>query len=166
MYKVPIEQRANIVVVSSGGHPHDINLYQASKAIHNALGAVKRRGVIVLVAECPEGHGNEVFNKWMKKFTDFKRLEKETKKHFVLGGHKAYFINKALQKVTIILLSVMPDCYAVNTFKMRTASAMNDALRDAFEVTGKNAKVYVIPHGNNTLPEYKAADQNDTESQL
>ncbi len=161
MYKVPIEQRANIVVVSAGGHPHDINLYQASKAIQNALEAVKRRGVIVLAAECPEGHGNEAFAEWMEKFTDPKRLEKEIKKRFVLGGHKAYYINKALQKATIILLSVMPDCYAVNTFKMRTASAMNDALRDAFEVAGKNAKVYVMAHGSDTLPEYKSADQND-----
>jgi len=163
MYKVPIEQRANIVVVSAGGNPHDINLYQASKAIQNALEAVKRRGVIVLAAECPEGHGNEAFAEWMEKFTDLKRLEKEIKKRFVVGGHKAYYINKALQKATIILLSVMPDCYAVNTFKMRTASAMNDALRDAFEVAGKNAKVYVMAHGSDTLPEYKAADQNDNE---
>jgi nickel-dependent lactate racemase len=161
MYKVPIEQKANIVIVSAGGQPHDINLYQASKAIQNALEAVKRRGVIILAAECPEGHGNEVFAEWMEKFTDLKRLEKEIKKHFVVGGHKAYYINKALQKVTIILLSVMPDCYAVNTFKMRTASAMNDALRDAFEVVGKNAKVYVMPHGNETLPEYKTLDQNN-----
>ncbi|MCJ7722394.1 nickel-dependent lactate racemase [Candidatus Bathyarchaeota archaeon] len=163
MYKVPIEQRANIVVVSAGGHPHDINLYQASKAIHNALEAVKRRGAIVLVAECPEGHGNEAFAEWMEKFTDLKRLEKEIKKRFVLGGHKAYYLNKALQKVTIILVSVMPDCYAVNTFKMRTASAMNDALRVAFELTGKNAKVYVMPYGSTTVPDYKTVEQNDNE---
>jgi nickel-dependent lactate racemase len=163
MYKVPIEQRANIVVVSAGGHPNDINLYQASKAIHNALEAVKRRGIIVLAAECPEGHGNEAFAEWMEKFSDIKRLEREIKRHFVLGGHKAYYLNKALQKATIILLSVMPDCYAVNTFKMRTASAMNDALRDAFEVAGKNAKVYVMPYGGSTVPEYKAADQNNNE---
>lgn len=163
MYKIPVEQRANIVVVSAGGHPYDINLYQASKAIHNALEAVKRRGVIILAAECPEGHGNEVFAEWMEKFTDLKRLEKEIKKRFVLGGHKAYYLTKALQKVTIILLSVMPDCYAVNTFKMRTASAMNDALRDAFDIAGKNAKVYVLPHGSDTLPEYKTADQNNNE---
>jgi lactate racemase len=163
MYKVPIEKRANIIVVSAGGYPHDINLYQASKAIHNALEAVKRRGVIILAAECSEGHGNEVFSEWMEKFTDLKQIEKEIKKHFVLGGHKAYYLTKALQKVTIILLSVMPDYYAVNIFKMRTASAMNDAIRDAFDVAGKNARVYVMPHGSNTLPEYKAADQNNNE---
>ncbi len=160
MYKVPIEQRANIVVVSAGGYPHDINLYQAYKGIHNAVDAVKRRGVIVLVAECPEGHGNEVFSEWMEKFTDLKRIEREIKKRFVLGGHKAYYLTKTLQKVSIILVSVMPDCYAVNTFKLRTATALNDALRDAFELAGKNAKVYVMPHGSITLPEYKAAEQN------
>ena len=161
MYKIPIEQRANIVVVSAGGYPHDINLYQASKAIHNALDAVKRRGIIILAAECPEGHGNEVFSEWMEKYTDIKRLEREIKRHFVLGGHKAYYLNKALQKATIILLSVMPDCYAINTFKMKTASAMNDAIREAFEIAGKNAKVYVMPHGGTTVPEYTSTDQND-----
>jgi len=161
MFKVSIDKRANIVIVSAGGHPFDINLYQASKAIHNALDAVKRRGVILLIAECPEGHGNNVFNEWMEKYTDLKRIEKEVKKNFILGGHKAYYLTKALQKVTIILVSVIPDCYAVNTFKMRTARAMNDALRDAFELAGKNAKVYVMPHGNITLPEVQTSEQND-----
>jgi nickel-dependent lactate racemase len=161
MYKVPIMQRANIVVVSAGGYPHDINLYQATKAVQNTIEAVKRKGVIVLVAECPEGHGNEVFSEWMEKFADLRRIEREIKKRFVLGGHKAYYLTKTLQKATIILVSVMPDCYAVNTFKLRTASAMNDALRDAFELAGKNAKVYVIPHGGDTLPVYQSTEQND-----
>ena len=116
-----------------------------------------------MAAECPEGHGNEKFTEWMEKFTDLKRIERELKKRFVLGGHKAYYFMKFIQKVTIILVSVMPDCYAVNTFKMRTASAMNDALRDAFELAGKNAKVYVMPHGSSTLPEFKTAEQTDTE---
>ncbi|HDQ05185.1 MAG TPA: nickel-dependent lactate racemase [Candidatus Bathyarchaeota archaeon] len=161
MYKVPLEQRANIVVVSAGGYPHDINFYQATKGIHNSLEAVKRKGVIVLVAECPEGHGNQVFAEWMEKFTDLKRIEREIKKRFVLGGHKAYYITKALQKVSIILVSVMPDYYAVSTFKLRTATALNDALRDAFELAGKNAKVYAMPHGSNTLPIYQTAEESD-----
>jgi len=43
---------------------------------------------------------------------------------------------------------------------MRTARALNDALRDAFELAGKNAKVYVMPYGSTTLPEFKTAEQN------
>lgn len=160
MFKVSIDKRANIVIASAGGHPFDINLYQASKGIHNALEAVKRNGIIVLIAECPEGYGNEVFVEWMEKFDSLKRIEKEIKKNFVLGGHKAYYLMKALQKVTVILVSVIPDCYAINTFKMRTARAMNDALNDAFELVGKNAKVYVMPHGSITLPVMVTLDQN------
>ena len=152
MCKVAIERRADIVVASAGGHPLDIDLYQAYKAADNALNAVKRGGVIILVAECPEGHGNEVFHDWMKGFKDSKQMEKEIKKRFQLGGHKAYYLAKALERVKIILVSVMPDYLAVNVFKLKTAKVVNDALRGAFNIAGKNAKVWALPYGNHTLP--------------
>ena len=152
MYKVSIEQRADIVVVSSGGYPLDMNLYQAYKGVDNALHAAKRNGVIVLVAECQEGHGNEVFYDWMVKFKTLKEMEKAIKKRFMLGGHKSYYLLKALQRVKIILVSVMPDYQAVNIFNLKTAPAVNDALRDALDISGKNARIWAIPHGNYTLP--------------
>jgi nickel-dependent lactate racemase len=155
MYKVTIDRRADIVIVSSGGYPFDVDLFQAYKGIDNALEAVKRGGVIVLVAECSGGHGNKIFYEWMASFSDLKRMEKEIRKRFILGGHKAYYLAKALQRVKIILVSVMPDYYAVNTFKLRTARALNDALRDAFDLAGKNAKVWAMPFGNITLPVVK-----------
>ena len=157
MYKVPVERRADIVVVSPGGHPFDIDLYQAHKGVDNALDAVKRGGVIVWVAECPEGHGNEVFLDWMTRFKDPKEMETEIKRRFRLGGHKAYYLLKALQKVQIILVSTMPDYYATSVFKLRTARTVNDALRDAFNIVGKDRKVWVMPHGNVTLPMIKTA---------
>ena len=152
MYKVPIERRADIVIVSPGGHPHDIDLYQAYKGVDDALEAVKRGGVIICAAECPEGHGNEVFHDWMTKFKEPKDMETEIKRHFKLGGHKAYYLARAQQKAQIILTSTLPDYYAVGTFRLRTARALNDALRDAFDIAGKDAKVWIMPHGNNTLP--------------
>jgi len=158
MYKVPIERRADIVIVSPGGNPHDIDLYQAHKGIDNALDAVKKGGVIICVAECPEGHGNQVFYEWMTKFKELNEVETEIKRHFQLGGHKAYYILKTLQKAQIILVSTMPEYYATGVFKLRTARAINDALRDAFDITGKDGKVWVMPHGNITLPVVKASE--------
>jgi len=158
MYKVPIERRADIVLVSPGGHPLDLNLYQAYKGVDNALDAVKRGGVIVLLAECPEGHGHDVFYEWMANMSDVKEMEKKIKRRFRLGGHKAYYLMKAVQKAQIILASTMPDYLAQNTFKLKTARAINDALRDAFDIAGKNAKVWAMSHGNMTLPIFKAAE--------
>jgi nickel-dependent lactate racemase len=153
MYRIPVDRKADIVVVSPGGYPADLNLFQAYKAVDDALGVVKRGGVVILVAECPEGHGNQVFYDWMIKFNDLKAVEREIKRNFVLGGHKAYYLMKALQKVQIILVSLMPDFYATNVFKLKTARAVNDALDTAFKIVGKKEKIWVMPHGNFTLPE-------------
>ena len=159
MYKVPIERRADIVVLSSGGHPHDVDLYQAYKGLDNALEAVKRGGIIIWLAECPEGHGNEVFREWMTQYKELKKIETVIKRHFKLGGHKAYYLLKALQRVKVILVSMMPDYYAAGAFQLRTARAMNDALRDAYNLAGKNGKIWAIPYGNVTLPFVEPSDE-------
>lgn len=158
MYKVPIERRADIVVVSPGGHPFDINLFQACKGIVSAFETIKRRGVIVLVAECPEGHGNDVFYEWMMKYKSLDQIERNIRRRFIFGGHKAYYLARALQRVKIILVSIMPDYQAVNVFGLKTARAVNNALSQAFDIAGKNAKVWAMPHGNTTLPVMKVVE--------
>jgi len=115
--------------------------------------------VIILVAELPEGHGNQDFYDWMVKFNDLKTVEREIRRNFVIGGYKAYFYLKAMQKAQIILVSSMPDYYAVNVFKLRTARAVNDALNEALNVVGRNGKVWVLPYGNFTLPEVEASEE-------
>lgn len=159
MYRVPVDRRADIVVVSSGGYPADVNLFQSYKGVDGALEVVKRGGAIVLVAECPEGHGNQVFYDWMVKFEDLKAVEREIKRNFVLGGHKAYYLMRALQKVQIILVSAMPDYYASSIFKLKTARAVNDALNEAFKIVGSGGKVWAMPYGNFTLPEVKTVEE-------
>lgn len=152
LYRVIVDRRADIVVVSAGGYPGDINLYQAYKGLDNALEVVKRNGVIVLVAECPEGHGNQVFYEWMMRFGELKKVEREVKRHFIMGGHKAYYLLKALKNHTIILVSSLPDYYASDVFKLKTSRAVNDAFKEAFKISGSSSKVWVLPYGNHTLP--------------
>jgi nickel-dependent lactate racemase len=159
MYGVTVDRRADIVVASPGGYPADMDLFQAYKALDNALEVVKRGGVVILVAECAEGHGNRVFYDWMVRFGELKAVEREIKRNFVLGGHKAYYLLKALQNHQIILVSSLPDYYAVNVFKLKTARAVNDALGEALKIAGSNGRVWVMPYGNFTLPEVKSAEE-------
>lgn len=111
------------------------------------------------MAELPEGHGNQDFYEWMVKFKDLKTIENEIRRNFVLGGSKAYHYMKAFQKARVILVSSMPDYYAVNVFRMKTARAVNDALNEAMNIAGKNAKVWTLPYGNYTLPEVKSVEE-------
>ena len=152
LYRVTVDRRADIVVVSAGGHPGDINLYQAYKGLDNALEVVKRNGTIILVAQCPEGHGNQVFYEWMMRYGELKKVEREIKRNFVMGGHKAYYLLKAQKNHTIILVSSLPDYYASDVFKLKTARAINDAFKEALKISGTSSKVWVLPLGNHTLP--------------
>jgi nickel-dependent lactate racemase len=152
MYKVPVETAADIVVTSPGGHPRDMDLYQSYKGLDAALNVVNEGGVVVLVAECPEGHGNKVFYDWMTNFKSADDMRKEIRKHFVLGAHKAYYMMRALEHVRIILVSTMPDYYASKVFHLRTAKTANVAMNMAYRMINKKAKVLVIPHGSTTLP--------------
>jgi nickel-dependent lactate racemase len=162
MYRVTVDRRADIIVVSAGGHPADIDLYQAYKGLDNALDAVKRGGVIILVAECPEGNGNQVFYDWMTRLGELKNVEREVKRNFVLGGHKAYYLLKALQNHQIILVSSLPDYYATSIFKLKTARAVNDALAEALKIAGSASRVWAMPYGSYTLPVFKAPEENKT----
>jgi nickel-dependent lactate racemase len=87
-----------------------------------------------------------------------KKVEREVKRHFELGGHKAYYLLKALKSHQIILVSSLPDYYANDVFKLKTARAVNDALREALKTHGSQARVWVIPQGNSTLPEIKSSE--------
>ena len=68
MYKIKIPKLADIVVLSPGGYPKDINIYQAQKGLDNAQHAVRtRRRIIIWCASAKEGFGEEHFEEWMKK---------------------------------------------------------------------------------------------------
>ena len=155
IYKVHAKEKADIVVTSANGSPHDIDLYQAYKALHLGLNVVKDKGVIILVAECKEGVGSGIghqnYHRWMRRFKTKEEMQKELKREFIIGGHKAYYHLKALEKVNIFLVSEMPREEVEETFRLRYSETPDKALEEAFEITGKNAKVLVIPEGITTL---------------
>lgn len=153
IYKIKVDKPADIVLVSAGGYPTDIDFYQAYKAIDSALRVVKPGGVLVVAAECRDGHGHPVFYEWMRKYQTIEEIEKEIKNNFRLGGHKAYYLLKAKKKADIILISKMIPKEVKNIFRLEPAKSLDEALEMAFAKKGRKAKILVMPEAAKVLPE-------------
>jgi nickel-dependent lactate racemase len=152
LYKVKIDKRADIVMVSPGGYPKDINLYQAQKALDNARHAVKDGGIIILVASCKEGLGEEVFERWMCSAKSPDEMVEKIRRCFELGGHKAAAIGMVRQKADIYLVSDM-DMDFVRSIFMTPFDGAQAALDAALAQRGRGASVIVMPFGGSTLPD-------------
>ena len=151
LYKVQIPKRADIVVVSAGGYPKDINLYQAQKALDNAKHAVADGGQIIWVASAYEGLGEGVFEKWMTGHANAEDMIEHISREFQLGGHKAAAIAMVLQKADIALYSDL-DPEFVRGIHLKPCSDLQSELDRALARYGENATVIVMPYGGSTLP--------------
>lgn len=151
LYKVEIPAKADIVITTPGGYPKDINLYQAQKALDNSKHAVREGGIIIMIASCTEGLGEEVFERWMLGAQSPNGMVRDIQANFELGGHKAAAIALVLQKAKIFLVSDM-DREFVRKLFMEPFGDVNEALNKAFETLGRDAKVLLMPCGGSTLP--------------
>jgi nickel-dependent lactate racemase len=151
LYKVGIPGKADIVLVSAGGYPKDINLYQAQKALDNAKYAVRKDGIVILAASCTEGLGEKVFERWMLGANKPDDLIEDIQHNFEIGGHKAAAIAMMLKDARVFLVSDMQSEFVKRLF-MEPFDTVQQALDRAFEILGQDAKVLVMPYGGSTLP--------------
>lgn len=152
LYRKEIAKKADIVLVSQGGAPKDLNLYQTQKALDNAKHAVRDGGVIVLIGSCKEGLGEKTFQQWIEEATCPKDLIDRVQADFKLGGHKAAAIAMVLENAEVYLVSEMPEELTKKCFLTPFSSAQQ-ALDAAFAKLGQDASVLAMPYGGSTLPQ-------------
>ena len=151
LYRKELPQAADIVLVSQGGAPKDLNLYQTQKALDNARHAVRPCGVIILIGSCKEGLGEDVFEEWMTQSTSPQAMIERIGRDFQLGGHKAAAIAMTLEKAEVDLVSELDPDFVRSMFLTPMPDAQT-ALDRAFEKLGPNATVLAMPFGGSTLP--------------
>ena len=151
LYAKRIFERVDIVVVSQGGAPKDLNLYQTQKALDNAKHAVKDGGVIILVGSCKEGMGEHVFEEWMTKSPSPQSMIERIERDFQLGGHKAAAIAMVLEHAEIYLVSEL-EAEFVDSIFLKPFSTVQAAFDAALARCGEEATVLVMPYGGSTLP--------------
>jgi len=150
-YKVPLESEFDIVLVSAGGWPKDINLYQSQKALDNAAIAVRPGGIIILVAECKEGLGHPIFEEWLTAGQTPDELMERIRENFVLGGHKAAAIAAVLKQVRVYLVSALSPELA-RRCGFTPFATVQEALGAALAQVGSGARLLIMPYGGSILP--------------
>ena len=151
LYLKELPHGADIVLVSQGGAPKDMNLYQTQKALDNARHAVNKGGIIILIGSCKEGLGEKVFEEWMTKSPSPASMIERIGRDFQLGGHKAAAIAMTLEKAEVWLVSDMEPAFVRSIF-LNPQPSVQTALDRAFEKLGPDASVLAMPFGGSTLP--------------
>jgi len=147
---VKIPRLADIVVVGTGGHPKDINFFQAHKALETARHFVRQDGILILLAECGEGFGNEIMQKWLLEVEPEDAIQR-IEQGFVFGGHKGAKIGLILRRAAISLVSSLPED-TVRCIHFTPHPTPQQALNTALNQLGEQSQVLVLPQAGSILP--------------
>ena len=152
-YGLPIKDQADVVFVSCGGFPKDLNFYQGSKSLFNAVRAVKPGGTLVMLAECSEGAGAKDFFDWLTPLREG-HLDQSLREAFTIAGYIFYAACENIRKASILLLAGPKlDARIVNDMGIRKYDRMEDIMADV-DIKGKD--VYIIPYGGSVMPQTEA----------
>jgi lactate racemase len=143
---VTVPEKGDFAMVSAGGFRTDSQLYQATKALFNAVGVVKDNGRILFVAGCGQGVGNLDFAKALQTFrTRSNDLGKMLTRDFHMPSYVAFRLMDLLNRFTISLVSELPP----DLVRDLGFTPVIDIPAYTASLTGSG---YVIPFGENILP--------------
>ena len=149
-FAYPLREKSDLVIVSCGGFPKDINLIQAHKSMEYASQTLKDHGVMILLAECRDGFGNATFLNWFR-HKQLENFEAALREQYEINGQTAYSLLQKAQRFRIILVSEFPD-RQVEEMGMVPATSLDGAFKIAEEFLPDDWKAYVMPEGGSVLP--------------
>ncbi len=146
-FSVPVREKADVVIVSSGGFPKDINFIQAHKGMEHAMGAVREQGTVIVAGECPDGLGNDDFLKWFR-YGSSREMEPHVRSADKVYAQTAYSTRCKAERCTILFVSRLEEGQ-VTSMGLTPMRSMEEAIRAVDD--GKEKLCYIIPDGSNTL---------------
>lgn len=152
LMQVPVAAPFDLVITSPGGHPKDINLYQAQKALGHASLIVRDGGTVILAGACPEGTGSASYEAWIEGMASHEAvLDRFAREEFHLGPHKAFQIARDAVRARVIFVSEM-DEDRVRRLLLTPARDLQAAVDMALADLPPAARIGVLPAANSTVP--------------
>ncbi len=143
---VRVPRKADFVLFSAGGHRTDGQLYQATKALFNAVNVVKEGGELLFVAGCEQGVGNETYADALRTFReDPQKLGYRLTQKFNMPAYVALRCMDVLQRFRVSLVSDFSPSQT-QSLGFNHVDDMDQYIR---QLKGRG---YIIPFAENILP--------------
>jgi nickel-dependent lactate racemase len=152
LYQLRVAAPFDLLIASPGGHPKDINLYQAQKALGHAARVTRPGGAIILVAACPEGAGSRSYEDWVTGMASHQAvLERFKGEGFRIGPHKAFQIARDAAPRRLLLVTEMPPAL-VQKLLLTSCPGLEAALAIVLPGLPPAARIGIMPWANATIP--------------
>ncbi len=144
-------EEADIVITTNGGYPLDQNIYQAVKGMTAAEAVCKKNGVIIMAAECSDGHGGEAFYNTFANSDSVKGVMKDIlsrdRNETVPDQWESQILARVLMHHTVIMVTDV-SAQIVEKMHMKWAGSLDEAIEMAEKiVSNPQAQITVIPDG-------------------
>jgi nickel-dependent lactate racemase len=150
VFVAEIPRKADIVI-SVVKFPSDIDLYQAQKGIDNAKYALKEGGILLLVAKCRMGIGDESFARLLGSASSPADALRRIEEGFVLGYHKAAKMAEIGLWAQVWAVTDLDPAFLESVF-IRPFAGLQEAVDAALGEKGPDSSVLVLMDGSLTIP--------------
>ena len=147
--RVTVGRDIRALIASTSSYENGSTLASSLKAVWNVAGGVNDKGHLALVAECSEGLGSEALKMYVSGRLDVKKMLKSG--DYIEGFEDLVYIQTALHRSTLILVSALPDYYTEMKMGFHACRKAGDALSHILSITGARTKVHIIDKGSTTL---------------
>lgn len=148
VHRVPMERSCDIAIVACGGHPYDMNLLQAHKALKHGAEAVKPGGTILFYAQCGEGVGSESLERAIR--TPRESYFNSAYSDYDLNNQTGVSLLSLTDRYRVTMVTELDDEILTAAGIARCTNA-EACLASALEMYG-DGRVAVVPYGSQTLP--------------
>lgn len=143
-HTIKIVEKRDLVIVSCGGYPHDINMIQAHKAVEAASLACSEGGTIIFLAECSDGLGRADFIDWFDAENSGELADRLCESYQV-NGQTAWSLLKKAEKFDIRIVTALnrEDTSKMRLKKFDTLNAASGTPANRGYVLSSGAKVLI-----------------------
>ena len=149
LFGMRVEEKADMVILSPGGHPKDIDLLQSHKSLFHASAALKDGGVMAVLAECPAGIGSATLAQLVE-LGSLEKVVERLKEGYIVNGQAAVSLLKMGRLFNVRMMTELGDTTLNNLgfFRLKRAEELSSI---SAQIVKDGGRVILLPAASITI---------------